>query len=157
MSPRKRWGLPRPSYQSKLVSSNVSPSDVMKVADVRAMTLDQLDDEVLKLKKEQFNLRFQRATGQLENTARVRIIRRDIARMKTIAAQKRAGAPEPAPNAEATPAPAKKTRTAKPKGAAKSKSRANSKSKEEEVRDAEAYTAWRCRERQAGQDRDCAR
>ena len=45
----------------------------MKVADVRAMTLDQLDDEVLKLKKEQFNLRFQRATGQLENTSRVRI------------------------------------------------------------------------------------
>ena len=63
----------------------------MKSADVRAMTLDQLDDEVLKLKKEQFNLRFQRATGQLENTSRVRSIRRDIARMKTIAAQKRAG------------------------------------------------------------------
>jgi large subunit ribosomal protein L29 len=102
----------------------------MKVADVRAMTLDQLDDEVLKLKKEQFNLRFQRATGQLENTARVRIIRRDIARMKTIAAQKRAGAPEPAPKAEATPAPAKKTKTAKPKAAAKPKSRAKSKSKE---------------------------
>ena len=102
----------------------------MKVADVRAMTLDQLDDEVLKLKKEQFNLRFQRATGQLENTARVRIIRRDIARMKTIAAQKRAGAPEPAPKAEATPAPAKKTRAAKPKAAAKPKSRAKSKSKE---------------------------
>ena len=61
----------------------------MKAADVRAMTLDQLDDEVLKLKKEQFNLRFQRATGQLENTSRVRVIRRDIARMKTIAAQKR--------------------------------------------------------------------
>jgi large subunit ribosomal protein L29 len=67
----------------------------MKSADVRAMTLDQLDDEVLKLKKEQFNLRFQRATGQLENTSRVRVIRRDIARMKTIAAQKRDGA-EPA-------------------------------------------------------------
>jgi len=96
----------------------------MKAADVRAMTLDQLDDEVLKLKKEQFNLRFQRATGQLENTARVRIIRRDIARMKTIAAQKRVGAPEPAPKAEAAPAPAKKTRTAKPKAAAKPKSRA---------------------------------
>ena len=63
----------------------------MKSADVRAMSLDQLDDEVLKLKKEQFNLRFQRATGQLENTSRVRVIRRDIARMKTIAAQKRAG------------------------------------------------------------------
>jgi large subunit ribosomal protein L29 len=101
----------------------------MKVADVRAMTIDQLDDEVLKLKKEQFNLRFQRATGQLENTARVRIIRRDIARMKTIAAQKRVGAPEPAPKAEAAPAPAKKIRTAKPKAAAKPKSRAKTKSK----------------------------
>ena len=47
------------------------------------MTVDQLDDEVLKLKKEQFNLRFQRATGQLENTSRVREVRRDIARIKT--------------------------------------------------------------------------
>jgi large subunit ribosomal protein L29 len=101
----------------------------MKSADVRAMTLDQLDDEVLKLKKEQFNLRFQRATGQLENTSRVRTIRRDIARMKTIAAQKRAGAPEPAPKAEAAPAPAKKTRAAKPKAAAKPESRAKTKSK----------------------------
>ena len=63
----------------------------MKAADARAMTVDQLDDEVLKLKKEQFNLRFQRATGQLENTSRVREVRRDIARMKTIARQKRAG------------------------------------------------------------------
>ena len=61
----------------------------MKSADVRAMSLDQLDDEVLKLKKEQFNLRFQRATGQLENTSRLREARRDIARIKTIAAQKR--------------------------------------------------------------------
>ena len=62
----------------------------MKAGDVRAMTVDQLDDEVLKLKKEQFNLRFQKATGQLENTARVRVVRRDIARMRTIAHQKRA-------------------------------------------------------------------
>ena len=105
----------------------------MKSADVRAMTLDQLDDEVLKLKKEQFNLRFQRATGQLENTSRVRTIRRDIARMKTIAAQKRAGMPEPA--AKAAPAPKaekaeKKTKSAKPKAAAKPKSRAKTKSKE---------------------------
>jgi large subunit ribosomal protein L29 len=61
----------------------------MKADDVRHMTLDQLDDEVLKLKKERFNLRFQKATGQLENTARVRQVRRDIARVKTIAAQKR--------------------------------------------------------------------
>ncbi len=62
----------------------------MKSGDLRAMTVDQLDDEALKLKKERFNLRFQRATGQLENTARVRQVRRDIARIKTIAAQKRA-------------------------------------------------------------------
>jgi large subunit ribosomal protein L29 len=64
----------------------------MKPADIRTMTIDQIDDEVLKLKKEQFNLRFQRATGQLENTARVREVRRDIARLKTIAQHKRAGA-----------------------------------------------------------------
>jgi large subunit ribosomal protein L29 len=63
--------------------------ETMKPGDVRAMTVDQLDDEVLRLKKEQFNLRFQRATGQLENTSRVREVRRDIARMKTIATQKR--------------------------------------------------------------------
>ena len=61
----------------------------MKVADIRAMTVDQIDDEVLKLKKEQFNLRFQRATGQLENTTRVREVWRDIARLKTIVRQKR--------------------------------------------------------------------
>jgi large subunit ribosomal protein L29 len=60
-----------------------------RLSDIQAMTEDQLNDEVLKLKKEQFNLRFQRATGQLENTARVRVIRRDIARAKTIAARKR--------------------------------------------------------------------
>ena len=54
------------------------------------MTPDQLSDELMKLKKEQFNLRFQRATGQLENTGRVREVRRDIARIKTVAAQKRA-------------------------------------------------------------------
>ena len=61
-------------------------------ADLRVMTVDQLDDELLKLKKEQFNLRFQRATGQLENTARVRQVRRDIARIKTVAQQERADA-----------------------------------------------------------------
>ncbi|EAU42397.1 50S ribosomal protein L29 [Fulvimarina pelagi HTCC2506] len=64
----------------------------MKASDVRSMTQDELTDELVKLKKEQFNLRFQRATGQLENTARVRQIRRDIARIKTISAQKAAGA-----------------------------------------------------------------
>ena len=62
----------------------------MKAADIRTKTLDELNDELSSLKKEQFNLRFQRASGQLENTSRVRQVRRDIARVKTIAAQKRA-------------------------------------------------------------------
>ncbi len=61
-----------------------------RLSDLRVMTPDQLEDEALKLKKEQFNLRFQKASGQLQDTARVRIVRRDIARVKTIAAQKRA-------------------------------------------------------------------
>lgn len=59
-------------------------------SDLKAMSTDQLQDELLKLKKEQFNLRFQKATGQLEKTARVKIVRRDIARIKTIAAEKSA-------------------------------------------------------------------
>ena len=63
----------------------------MKAEELRAMTPDQLDDQLVKLKKEQFNLRFQRASGQLENTSRVRTVRRDIARIKTIQAQRRAG------------------------------------------------------------------
>ena len=63
----------------------------MKVNKVRELTLDQLDEQLGTLKKEQFNLRFQRASGQLENTARVRVVRRTIARIKTIARQKQAG------------------------------------------------------------------
>jgi large subunit ribosomal protein L29 len=62
----------------------------MEIADIRAMSPDQMDDAIVNLKKERFNLRFQRATGQLENTARLREARRDIARIKTIAAQQRA-------------------------------------------------------------------
>ena len=98
----------------------------MKTADVRVMTADQLDDEVLKLKKEQFNLRFQRATGQLENTSRVRVIRRDIARIKTIAQEKREGKPAPARAAEPQRKPAvapkaKRAAAARPKKAAKPK------------------------------------
>ncbi len=55
----------------------------MKANEVKQMTDDQLKDELLKLKKEQFNLRFQKASGQIDNTARVRQVRRDIARIKT--------------------------------------------------------------------------
>ena len=58
----------------------------MKASEVRARGDQELREQLLQLKKEQFNLRFQRATGQLENTSRVRLVRRDIARIKTILA-----------------------------------------------------------------------
>jgi len=61
---------------------------MMKATDTKVMTEDQLADEILKLKKEQFNLRFQKATGQLENTSRVRVVRRTIAQIKTYQRQK---------------------------------------------------------------------
>jgi large subunit ribosomal protein L29 len=62
----------------------------MKAEALRDMSLDQLDDQLEKLKKEQFNLRFQAASGQLENTSRVRAVRRSIARLSTIVRDKRA-------------------------------------------------------------------
>ena len=62
----------------------------MKIEDIRALSEDQREDAILNLKKERFNLRFQRATGQLENTSRLKEARRDIARIKTITAQQRA-------------------------------------------------------------------
>ena len=61
----------------------------MKIEDIRNFTLDQLEDELIKLKREQFNLRFQKATSQLNNTARVREVRRTIARIKTVEREKR--------------------------------------------------------------------
>ncbi len=61
----------------------------MKIEDIRNFTLDQLEDELIKLKREQFNLRFQKATSQLTNTARVREVRRTIARIKTVEREKR--------------------------------------------------------------------
>ncbi|HEY1782268.1 MAG TPA: 50S ribosomal protein L29 [Roseiarcus sp.] len=63
-----------------------------RLSDLRVMTEDQLHDEALKLRKERFNLRFQKASGQLQDTARVRVVRRDIARVMTVAAQRRAAA-----------------------------------------------------------------
>jgi large subunit ribosomal protein L29 len=104
----------------------------MKAADARAMTVDQLDDEVLKLKKEQFNLRFQRATGQLENTSRVREVRRDIARMMTVAKQKRTGhEPEvkAKPKADAKAARPKAKRSAKARTPKSSRSKPNLKNR----------------------------
>ena len=62
----------------------------MKASEVRDLTEDQIQDKIVELKKEQFNLRFQKATGQLENTTRARQVRRDIARLLTIQGQKQA-------------------------------------------------------------------
>ena len=59
-----------------------------RISDLRALSPDQLSDELIALKKEQFNLRFQGATGQLENVARVREVRRDIARVRTLQRRK---------------------------------------------------------------------
>jgi large subunit ribosomal protein L29 len=80
-----------------------------KVSEVRDRSVDQLNDELIKLKKEQFNLRFQRASGQLENTARFRVVRHDIARIMTVLSQRSRG--EAAP-----PAPAKKKAAASAAG-----------------------------------------
>ncbi|WP_122468636.1 MULTISPECIES: 50S ribosomal protein L29 [Brevundimonas] len=63
-----------------------------KIADFRSLTSDQLSDELLKLKKEQFNLRFQAATGQMEKTHRVSEVRKDIARLSTLLREKRSTA-----------------------------------------------------------------
>jgi large subunit ribosomal protein L29 len=95
----------------------------MKAQQVRGMTPDQLADELVKLKKEQFNLRFQAASGQLENTSRVRAIRRDIARINTIARQR------PSSEAPAKPAPAPKPPAAKAKAKTKTATKAKAKPK----------------------------
>jgi large subunit ribosomal protein L29 len=60
----------------------------MKIVDIRGKTADQLKDELTSLRKEQFNLRFQRASGQLENVARIRVVRRDIAKIMTVLAER---------------------------------------------------------------------
>ncbi|MFM2422690.1 MAG: hypothetical protein RL291_1220 [Pseudomonadota bacterium] len=63
----------------------------MELTEIRNLTLDQLDDELTKRKKEKFNLRFQKATGQLENTGRVRQVRREIAKIMTVIGEKKTG------------------------------------------------------------------
>ena len=98
----------------------------MKAQQVRGMTPDQLADELVKLKKEQFNLRFQAASGQLENTSRVRAIRRDIARISTIARQKPSAEAPTKPRAQAPKAKAKTAPKAKAKPKTKTKPKAKS-------------------------------
>jgi large subunit ribosomal protein L29 len=65
-----------------------------KVTDFRGRTDDELKDEIANLKKEQFNLRFQKASGQLEATGRVQVVRRDIARIKTVLGERGRAAPQ---------------------------------------------------------------
>jgi len=81
---------------------------VTKVSEFQDKSVDQLGDELTRLKKEQFNLRFQRASGQLENTARFRVVRHDIARIMTLLRQR-------APKAGAAPQPSAAPQTPKPK------------------------------------------
>ncbi len=93
-SPASRSSSRLPSCRSRRASSRASSSEEptmksgQRLSDIRAMSTDQMNDELANLKKEQFNLRFQKATGQLENTGRVRQIRRDIARIMTVSRQK---------------------------------------------------------------------
>jgi large subunit ribosomal protein L29 len=104
---------------------------VTKFEEIALRTPDQLTDDLAKLKKEQFNLRFQRATGQLENTARIRVVRHDIARIMTALRQKGVTAPSlPAPAAEKGERAAKSGEKAKraPKAKAKGKTAARGKS-----------------------------
>lgn len=84
----------------------------MTIADVRTKTEDQLKDELIELRKEQLNLRFQKSTGQLENTALIRGIRRKIARIKTVLVEKKNGVEV---KAKAKAAPKKKTTETKAK------------------------------------------
>ena len=99
-----------------------------KIVDIRAKTADELQTQLLDLRKEQFNLRFQRATGQLENTSRVRVVRRDIARIMTVAKQKRTGDEPVVKPAEPKPASSKPERV-KPKRTAKARAPVKSRSK----------------------------
>jgi large subunit ribosomal protein L29 len=113
----------------------------MKPADIRAMTIDQIDDEVLKLKKEHFNLRFQRASGQLENTARVREVRRDIARLKTVAHSKHQGSAKSGPaKSSSTEAGSAKSRPAKSSRAKSSRAK-SSRAKSSRAKSRPAKTA----------------
>jgi large subunit ribosomal protein L29 len=91
----------------------------MKADDVRARTGDQLKDDLAELKKEQFNLRFRRASGQLENTARVRVVRRDIARIKTVLTEQASGKVKPAAGAKPAKGKAKAPAKSKRKAAAR--------------------------------------
>jgi large subunit ribosomal protein L29 len=106
-----------------------------KIVDLRAKSPDELSDQLIALKKEQFNLRFQRAQGHTESLGRARLIRRDIARIKTLQGGKSAVGKSAVPKAAKpitaakTPAAAKPAKAAAPKPAAKAKPEAAPKTK----------------------------
>jgi large subunit ribosomal protein L29 len=108
---------------------------VTKVAEYIDRTPDQLNDELAKLKKEQFNLRFQRASGQLENTARFRVVRRDIARILTVLNQRgvtpHIGLAKPGESTGEKPKKAK-AKKAEAASAAEAKAQAKPKAKSED-------------------------
>jgi large subunit ribosomal protein L29 len=110
---------------------------VTKVAEFRDKSQDQLADELTKLKKEQFNLRFQRASGQLENTARIRVVRHDVARVLTILRQ-RGGSGEA--SSAAADESAVKAGTTKRKAAPKARAKAKTQSKATAKRPAKRAT-----------------
>ena len=102
----------------------------MKAVDVRAKTDDELEQSLLDLRKEQFNLRFQRQSGQLENTARVRTVRRDIARIQTVQAERAANGGEAVAKQAAKKKAAPKAKTAAKKPAAKKADKADKETQE---------------------------
>jgi large subunit ribosomal protein L29 len=89
MAEKKTKSKAKPAAKSKAKEAASSAKVSSKADDFRAKTVDELSDQLVKLKKEQFNLRFQRANGQLEKTNRIRVVRRDIARIQTVLAEQR--------------------------------------------------------------------
>jgi large subunit ribosomal protein L29 len=89
MAEKKTKPKAKPAAKSKAKEASASAKISSKGDEFRTKTPDELSDQLVKLKKEQFNLRFQRANGQLEKTNRIRVVRRDIARIETILTEQR--------------------------------------------------------------------
>jgi large subunit ribosomal protein L29 len=89
MAEKKTRTRAKPAAKSKAKEAAAAAKVSSKADEFRAKTADELSDQLGKLKKEQFNLRFQRANGQLEKTNRIRVVRKDIARIQTILAEQR--------------------------------------------------------------------
>ena len=86
---KKTKAAPKAKKTKTAKAAKTTAKTSSKAEDLRAQSTDELGDQLLKLKKEQFNLRFQRANGQLEKTNRVREVRRTIARIETVLTEQR--------------------------------------------------------------------